>query len=182
MDAIAKIAVEVVGILSIMKRICNMVNIFTITSFSAFVFASTTTLLLVQTVTAKPVQIKKQVNQAKPLNSGVRIYPANNSLPASRLITIERAIKKSSNMQITEAKLTTYEEFAAQTGMYKSSISNNRMVWIITGFVQGEFRMSKGRSVCTDNAKLVELIDAETGDSFGRSVHCPLNNQINFMP
>ncbi|MEH2442641.1 hypothetical protein [Nostoc sp.] len=98
MDAIAKIAVEVVGILSIMKRICNMVNIFTITSFSAFVFASTTTLLLVQTVTAKPVQIKKQVNQAKPLNSGVRIYPANNSLPASRLITIERAIKKSSNM------------------------------------------------------------------------------------
>ena len=165
-----------------MKRIYTMVNIFTKTSFSTFVFASATTLLLVQTVTAKPIQIKKQVNQAKPLNSGVRMYPANNSLPASRLITIERALKKSSNMHITEAKLTTYEEFAAQTGMYKSSISNNRMVWIVTGFVQGEFRMSKGRSVCTDNAKLVELIDAETGDSFGRSIHCPPNNQINFMP
>ncbi|MEH2241540.1 hypothetical protein [Nostoc sp.] len=46
-----------------------MVNIFTITSLSAFVFASATTLLLVQTVTAKPVQTKKQVNQARPLNS-----------------------------------------------------------------------------------------------------------------
>ncbi|MEH2146184.1 hypothetical protein [Nostoc sp.] len=159
-----------------------MVNIFTITSLSAFVFASATTLLLVQTVTAKPVQTKKQVNQARPLNSGVRIYPANNSLPVSRLITIEGAIKKSSNMQIAEAKLTTYEEFAAQTGMYKSSISTNRMVWIVTGFVQGELRMSKGRSVCTDNAKIVELIDAETGDSFGRSIYCPPNNQINFMP
>jgi hypothetical protein len=165
-----------------MKRIYTMVNIFKITLLSTFVFASTTTLILVQTVTAKPVQIKKQINQAKPLNSGVRIYPANNMLPASRLITIEGAIKKSSNMQITEVKLTTYEEFAAQTGMYKSSISNNRMVWIVTGFVQGELRMSRGRSVCTDNAKLVELIDAETGDSFGRSIYCPPNNEINFLP
>ncbi|MEH2434705.1 MAG: hypothetical protein V7K25_10720 [Nostoc sp.] len=86
-------------------------------------------------------------------------------------------------MQITEAKLTTYEEFAAKTGEYKSSISNNRMVWIVTGFVhQGELRMSKGRSVCTDNAKLVEVMDAETGDSFGRSIYCPPNNVINFMP
>ncbi|WP_322663218.1 hypothetical protein [Nostoc sp. DedQUE09] len=85
-------------------------------------------------------------------------------------------------MQITEAKLTTYEEFAAKTGEYKSSISNNRMVWIVTGFVQGELRMSRGRSVCTDNAKLVEVRDAETGDSFGRSIYCPPNNQVNFMP
>ncbi|MEH2168461.1 MAG: hypothetical protein V7K41_17760 [Nostoc sp.] len=160
-----------------------MFNIFTITSLSAFVFASTTNLLLVQTVTAqpKPVQTKKQINQPTRLNSGVRIYPANNSLPASRFIPIESVLKKSSKMRITEAKLTTYEEFAAKTGEYKSSISNNRMVWIVTGFVQGEFRMSKGRSVCTDNAKLVELRDAETGDSFGRSVYCPPNNQINFL-
>jgi hypothetical protein len=164
-----------------MKRICTTVNIFTITSLSAFIFASTSTLLLVQTVIAKPVQTKP-VNQPIPFNSRVRIYPANNSLPASRLMTIESVIKKSSKMQITEAKLTTYEDFAAKTGEYKSSISNNRMVWIVTGFVQGEFRMAKGRSVCTDNAKLVELRDAETGDSFGRSVHCPPNNQINFMP
>jgi hypothetical protein len=155
-----------------------MVNIFIITSLSA----SVTTLLLVQTVTAKPVQTKKQVNQAKPFNSEVRIYPANNSLPASRLIPIERVIKKSTKMQITEAKLTTYEEFAAKTGEYKSSISNNRMVWIVTGFVQGELRMSKGRSVCTDNAKIVEVTDAETSDSFGRSIYCPPNNVINFMP
>lgn len=165
-----------------MKRICTIFNIFTITSLSAFVFAGATTLLLVQTVTAKPVQTKKQVNQPIPFNSRVRIYPANNSLPASRLITIERVLKKSSKMQITEAKLTTYEEFAAKTGEYKSSISNNRMVWIVTGFVQGELRMSRGRSVCTDNAKLVELMDAETGDSFGRSIYCPPNNVINFMP
>ncbi|MEH2434706.1 MAG: hypothetical protein V7K25_10725 [Nostoc sp.] len=40
-----------------------MFNIFTITSLFAFVFAGATTLLLVQTVTAKPVQTKKQVNQ-----------------------------------------------------------------------------------------------------------------------
>ncbi|MEH2241541.1 hypothetical protein [Nostoc sp.] len=53
------------------------------------------------------------------------------------MITIEGALKKSSNMQIAEAKLTIYEEFAAQTGMYKSSISTNRMVWIVTGFVKG---------------------------------------------
>lgn len=164
-----------------MKRICTIVNIFTITSLSAFVFASTTSLLLVQTVTAKPVQTKKQVNQPIPFNSRVRIYPANNSLPASRLIPIERVIKKSSKMQITEAKLTTYEEFAAKTGLYKSSVSNNRMVWIVTGFVQGELRMSKGRSVCTDNAKIVEVMDAETGDSFGRSIYCPPNNEMNFM-
>ncbi len=160
-----------------------MSNIFTITLLFAFVFAGATTLLLVQTVTAKPpVQAKKQVNQPIPFNSRVRIYPANNSLPASRLITIERVIKKSSKMQITEAKLTTYEEFAAKTGEYKSSISNNRMVWIVTGFVEGELRMSRGRSVCTDNAKLVELTDAETGDSFGRSIYCPPNNVINYMP
>ncbi|MFN6488156.1 MULTISPECIES: hypothetical protein [unclassified Nostoc] len=165
-----------------MKRLYTMFNIFTITSLSAFIFANTITLLLVQTVTAKPVQTKKPVNQAIPFNSRVRIYPANNSLPASRLMTIESVIKKSTKMRITEAKLTTYEEFAAKNGEYKSSISNNRMVWIVTGFVQGEFRMAKGRSVCTDNAKLVELRDAETGDSFGRSVHCPPNNQINFMP
>ncbi len=164
-----------------MKRICTTVNIFTITSLSAFIFAITTNLLLVQTVTAKPVQTKKRVNQAIPFNSRVRIYPANNSLPASRLMTIESVIKKSSKMRITEAKLTTYEEFAAKTGEYKSSISNNRMVWIVTGFVQGEFRMARGRSVCTDNAKLVELTDAETGDSFGRSIYCPPNNEINFM-
>lgn len=164
-----------------MKRICTTVNIFTITSLSAFVFANTTTLLLVQTVTAKPIQTKKQVNQPIPFNSKVQIYPANNTLPASRLITIESVIKKSSKMQITEAKLTRYEEFAVQTGEYKSSISNNRMVWIVTGFVQGELRMSRGRSVCTDNAKLVEVRDAETGDSFGRSIYCPPNNEINFM-
>ncbi|QLE42954.1 hypothetical protein FD723_22595 [Nostoc sp. C052] len=134
-----------------------------------------------QTVTAKPVQTKKQVNQLIPFNSRVRIYPANNSLPASRLITIERVLKKSSKMRVTEAKLTTYEEFAAKIGEYKSSISNNRMVWIVTGFVEGELRMSKGRSVCTDNAKIVEVTDAETGDSFSRSIYCPPNNQINFM-
>ncbi len=46
-----------------MKRIYTMFNIFTITSLFAFVFAGATTLLLVQTVTAKPVQTKKQVNQ-----------------------------------------------------------------------------------------------------------------------
>ncbi|MBW4425755.1 MAG: hypothetical protein KME50_15205 [Nostoc desertorum CM1-VF14] len=40
-----------------------MSNIFTITLLSAFVFAGATTLLLVQTVTAKPVQARKQVNQ-----------------------------------------------------------------------------------------------------------------------
>ncbi|MHC0066941.1 hypothetical protein ACWATR_29195 [Nostoc sp. UIC 10890] len=172
--------VEIVSTLSIMKRICIRVNIFTITSLFAFVFADA--LLLMQTATAKPVQTKKQVNQARPLNSGIRIYPANNSLPASRLISIERVIKKSSKMQITEVKLTTYEEFAAKTGLYKSSISNNRMVWIVTGFVPGELRMSKGRSVCTNNAKIVEVTDAETSDSFGRSIYCPPNNQINFMP
>ncbi|MEH1870105.1 hypothetical protein [Nostoc sp.] len=165
-----------------MKQICTIVNIFIITSLSAFVFADATSLLLVQTVTAKPVQTKKQVNQPIPFNSKVRIYPANNGLPASRLITIERVIKKSSKMQITEAKLTTYEEFAANTGDYKSSISNNRMVWIVTGYVQGELSMSRGRSICTDNAKLVEIMDAETGDSFGRSIYCPPNNEINFMP
>ena len=174
--------VEIVSTLSIMKRICIMVNIFTITSLFAFVFADATTLLLMQTATAKAVQTKKQVNQARPLNSGIRIYPANNSLPASRLITIERIIKKSSKMQITEVKLTTYQEFAAKTGLYKSSISNNRMVWIVTGFVQGELRMSKGRSICTNNAKIVEVIDVETSDSFGRSIYCPPNNEINFMP
>lgn len=165
-----------------MKHIYTMVNIFTISSLSAFVFAGITTLLLMQTVTAKPVQTKKQVNQARPLNSEIRIYPANNSLPTNHLMMIERVIKKSSNMQITEAKLTTYEEFAAKTGLYKSSISTNRMVWIVTGFVLGELRMSRGRSVCTDNAKIVEVIDAETGDSFGRSIYCPPNNEINFMP
>lgn len=159
-----------------------MVNIFTITSLSAFIFASTTTLLLVQTATAKPVQTKKQVNQPIPFNSRIRIYPANNSLLASRLITIESVFKKSSKMRITEAKLTIYDEFAAKTGEYKSSISNNRMVWIVTGFVQGELRMSKGRSICTDNAKIVEVTDAETGDSFGRSIYCPPNNVRNFMP
>ena len=164
-----------------MKRICTTVNIFTITSLSAFIFASTTTLLLVQTVIAKPVQTKP-VNQPIPFNSKVRIYPANNSLPASRFMTIESIIKKSSKMRITEAKLTIYEEFAAETGEYKSSISNNRMVWIVTGFAQGELRMSRGRSVCTYNAKLVEVTDAETGDSFGRSIYCPPNNEINFMP
>ncbi|MEH1919295.1 hypothetical protein [Nostoc sp.] len=119
-----------------MKRICTKVNIFTITSLSAFIFATTTNLLLVQTVTAKPVQTKKQVNQPIPFNSRVRIYPANNSLPASRLMTIESVIKKSSKMQIIEAKVTRHEEFAAKTGEYKSSISTNRMVWIVTGFVQ----------------------------------------------
>ncbi|MDZ8263138.1 hypothetical protein [Nostoc sp. ChiQUE01b] len=165
-----------------MKRICTIFNLFTITSLSAFIFASTTTLLLVQTATGKPVQTKKQVNQPIPFNSKVRMYPANNSLPATRFITIESVIKNSTKMRITEAKLTTYEEFAAKTGEYKSSISNNRMVWIVTGFVQGELRMSKGRSVCTDNAKLVELRDAETGDSFGRSIYCPPNNVRNFMP
>ncbi|MDZ8065585.1 MAG: hypothetical protein RMY64_08080 [Nostoc sp. DedQUE08] len=108
-----------------MKRICTKVNIFTITSLSAFLFANTTNLLLVQTVTAKPLQTKKPVNQPIPFNSKLRIYRANNSLPASRLITSESAIKKSSKMQITEAKLTTYEEFAAKIGEYKSSISNN---------------------------------------------------------
>ncbi|MHC5753801.1 MAG: hypothetical protein ACYTXF_24845 [Nostoc sp.] len=97
-------------------------------------------------------------------------------------MTIESVIKKSSKMRITKAKLTTYEEFVAKTGEYKSSISNNRMVWIVTGFVQGELRMAKGRSVCTDNAKIVELRDAETGDSFGRSIYCPPKNEINFMP
>ncbi|MEH2160392.1 MAG: hypothetical protein V7K38_04945 [Nostoc sp.] len=53
-----------------MKHICTVVNIFTKTLLSAFVFATAATLSLVQTVTAKPVEIKKQVNQAKPLNSG----------------------------------------------------------------------------------------------------------------
>ncbi|MDF2387875.1 hypothetical protein JMG10_40915, partial [Nostoc ellipsosporum NOK] len=152
-----------------------------IASLSAFIFAATTNLLLVQAVTAKPVQTKKQANPAKPINSEVRIYPANNNLPASRLMTIESVIKKSSKIRITEAKLTTYKEFAAQTGQYKSSISADRMVWIVTGFVQGELRMSRGRIVCTDNAKIVQVIDAQTGDSFGRTIHCPPNNQINYM-
>jgi len=162
-----------------MQRICTMVNIFTIALLSTFVFVGTTNFLLVKIVTAQPV---KQVNQARPINSAVKIYPANNNLPASRLITIESAIKKSSNMRITEAKLITYQEFTAQTGAYTSAISTNRMVWILTGFVRGELRMSKGRSICTNNAKLVELIDAETGDTFGRSIYCPPSNQINFLP
>ncbi|MEH2156163.1 hypothetical protein [Nostoc sp.] len=46
------------------------------------------------------------------------------------------------------------------------------MVWIVTGFVQGKLRMSKGRSVCTENAKIVEVIDAETSDFFGISIYC----------
>ncbi|MCW5314185.1 hypothetical protein GTQ43_10330 [Nostoc sp. KVJ3] len=167
------------AIFRMMERICTMVNIFKIASLSAFVFAVTTNLLLVQIVTAQPV---KQVNQVKPINSAVKIYPANNNLLPSRLITIEGAIKKSSNMRITEAKLTTYHEFTAKTGAYTSSISSNRMVWIVTGFVVGELRMSRGRSICTNNAKLVELIDAETGDTFGRSIYCPPNNEINFLP
>jgi hypothetical protein len=76
-----------------------MANIFTIASLSVLVFAGTTNLLLVQAVTAKPVQIKKQVNQGRQINSQVRIYTENNNLPASRLIAIESVIKKSSNMQ-----------------------------------------------------------------------------------
>jgi hypothetical protein len=151
-----------------------MINLFTISSL----LAGITNLLLVQTVTAKPVT-KKPANQANPINSAVKIYPANNNLPATRLISIESVIKKSSKMQITEAKLTTYEEFAAKTGLYKSSISNNRMVWIVSGLVPGELRMSRGRFICTSNAKVVEVTDAETGDSFGRSIHCPKNNEIN---
>ncbi|MBD2447365.1 hypothetical protein H6G76_09320 [Nostoc sp. FACHB-152] len=151
-----------------------MINLFTISSLLVGII----NLLLVQTVTAKPVT-KKQVNQANPINSAVKIYPANNNLPAARLITIESVIKKSSKMQITEAKLTTYEEFAAKTGLYKSSISNNRMVWIVSGFVPGELSTARGRFICTSNAKVVEVTDAETGDSFGRSIHCPKNNEIN---
>lgn len=152
-----------------------MINILTLSSL----IAGVTSLLLVQTVTAKPVKTKKQVNQASPSNSAVKIYPANNNLPATRLITIESVIKKSSNMTITEAKLTTYEEFAAKTGLYKSSISNERMVWIVSGFVSGELSIAKGRIICTNNAKIVAVIDAETGDSFGRSIHCPKDNEIN---
>lgn len=121
------------------------------------------------------------MNQAIPRNSELRIYPANNNLPESRLIPLDRVTKKFRNIQITEAKLTTYQEFAAKMGLYKSSISTNRMVWIVTYFVQGELRMSKGRSICTDRAKIVEVIDAETGDSFGRAIHCPQENEIDFM-
>ncbi|WP_335202284.1 hypothetical protein [Nostoc sp.] len=45
------------------------------------------------------------------------------------------------------------------------------MVWIVTGFVQGELRMSKDRRVCTDNTKIVEVINAETSDFFGISIY-----------
>ncbi|MBH8553303.1 hypothetical protein I8751_13150 [Nostocaceae cyanobacterium CENA357] len=41
--------------------------------------------------------------------------------------------------------------------------------------------MSRSRSVCTDNAKIVRVIDAETGDTFANSIYCPPNNEINFM-
>ncbi|RUT05160.1 hypothetical protein DSM106972_039810 [Dulcicalothrix desertica PCC 7102] len=141
--------------------------------------AGAATLFLAPSVIAKPVQIKKPV-KLEPTTT-IKTYAANNNLPASRLMTIKSAIKRAIPMRLTEVKLTTYEEFAAKTGEYKSAISTNRMVWIVTGFVPGEFRMSGGSSICTDNAKIVEVIDAETGDILSRPIYCPPENTIDYM-
>ncbi|GJD22817.1 hypothetical protein RIVM261_077730 [Rivularia sp. IAM M-261] len=162
-----------------------MVKIFTKTSFNACVFAATTILLLTQTLTAQ-VPVKKREAPKKPAvqvypSNQVKTYPANNDLPLIRLITMQEAIKNSGYMRITEAKLTTYDEFAAQTGQYKSMYSNNRKIWMITGYVPGKYSYSRGRMTCTSRVKIVAVVDAETGDSFGRSINCPPGNETSTM-
>lgn len=52
--------------------------------------------------------------------------------------------------------------------------AKNRMVWIITGFVPGKY--SYIRRTCITGAKILGLVDAETGDSLGSFVHCPSGN------
>lgn len=157
-----------------------MVKIFTKSSSNAYIFAAITTLLLSQIVTAQaPVKKneapKKPAVQVYPGNQ-VKTYPANNNLPIVSLITMQSATKNSGYLRITEAKLTTYEEFAAKTGQYKKIYSNDRMIWMITGFVPGKHVSSRGRMTCIANAAITEVIDAETGDSFGRSIKCPPGN------
>jgi hypothetical protein len=163
-----------------------MVKIFTKTSLKACVFATIATLLLAQIVAAKKAPIKKNpmpTNQAVQKYPGnlVKKYPANNDIALVRLITMQEAIKNSGYMRITEAKLTTYEEFAAQTGQYKSMYSNNRMIWIITGSVPGKYSYSRGRMTCIAGVKIVAVVDAETGDSFGRSINCPTGRETSTM-
>lgn len=157
-----------------------MLKIFTKTSFNACVFGVIATLLLTQIVTAqKPIK-KDEAPKNQPVQkySGnqVKTYPADNDLPIVSLITMQEATKNSGYMRITEAKLTTYEEFAAKTGQYKKIYSNNRMIWMISGFVPGKHTSSRGRMTCIAGAKIIEVIDAETGDSFGRGIKCPPGN------
>ncbi|BDA71833.1 hypothetical protein CAL7716_059990 [Calothrix sp. PCC 7716] len=94
-----------------------MVKIFTNTSLKTCIFAAITTLLLIQTATAKN-PIKKIEAPSVPAvqvypGNQVKTYPANNDLPIVSLITMQEATKNSGYMRITEAKLTTYGEFAA---------------------------------------------------------------------
>lgn len=157
-----------------------MVKIFTKTSLKACVFTVIATLLLAQIVTAKKAPIKKNPAPTNPPlypSNQVKTYPANNDLPLVRLITMQQATKDSDYMRITEAKLTTYGEYAAKTGEYKKMYSNNRMIWMITGYVPGTFSYAKGRAICIAGAGIITLIDAETGDFFGRSINCPPGNK-----
>jgi hypothetical protein len=157
-----------------------MVKIFTKSSSNAYIFAAITTLLLSQIVVAQAPVKKREAPknpavQVYPSNQ-VKTYPANNDLPLVDLITMQEAIKNSGYMRITEAKLTTYGEYAAKTGEYKKMYSNNRMIWMITGYVPGRLSEIKGRFTCIAGARIITLIDAETGDGFGRSINCPPGN------
>lgn len=161
-----------------------MLKIFTKTSLSVCILPIIA-ILLTQIVAAQ-APVKKNPaptnppKQAYPSNQ-VKTYPANNDLSLVQLITMQEAIKNSGYMRITEAKLTTYGEYAAKTGEYKTMYSNNRMIWMITGYVPGLFVPIKGRYTCIAGAKIVALVDAETGDSFGRSINCPPGNERSTM-
>ncbi|BDA71832.1 hypothetical protein CAL7716_059980 [Calothrix sp. PCC 7716] len=69
------------------------------------------------------------------------------------------------------------ESLRLSTGEYKKIYSNNRMIWMISGFVPGEHTSSRGRMTCIAGAKIIEVIDAETGDSFGAGIKCPPGNE-----
>jgi hypothetical protein len=112
------------------------------------------------------------------------IYPANDRVPRTRLMSEKSAIVKiSDRFQVTNAKIMLFEEYVKLTGNYRATMSPKRVVWVLTAVAKGELRMSRGRSICKANAKVVELIDAQTGASpFGRSIHCPADQEVNYFP
>lgn len=158
-----------------------MLKIFTNILFKSCIFASST-ILLVQIVKAQaPVKKNEQPSikpaQLYPINE-VKGYPGNSNLPLDIFITMQEAIKNYDYMRITEAKLTTYGEFTARALGYNSTYSENRMVWIIRGFVLGKYSyIGRVEHTCIAGARILALVDAQTGDSLGRFVNCPPGNE-----
>ncbi|MEH2075704.1 MAG: hypothetical protein V7K57_15140 [Nostoc sp.] len=95
---------------------------------------------------------------------------SNKSDSGFKLKTQDEVTKLLGNRKIKEIKFLKWKDAKPATE-YNPDIDGNRKVWKVTADYVGGIDFDGGR--CKSNAKLTQVLDAETGDNLMFEVRCP---------